>query len=124
MSNSNSSDGFTLSEWVESPLVEYDHTDRAKAELDPLIQQLVDKADEIGIPVFLVLQVSQDTAGAGYNSTISWQEAGQISGGMLALEDALQLDGMAVLRTRAAQIARLGKHGIVPSVSTIDASIH
>lgn len=109
---------FTIREWIDTPLVEYDHTDRAKAEIDPLIRQLVAKADEIGIPVFVALQVSQDAIGAGYNSTTSWQEPGQLSGGMLALEDALALDGVAVIKTRAAQIARLERSGIIPGRET------
>ena len=116
--DSSSEDGFTINEWIDTPLVEYDHTDRAKAELDPLILELVAKADEIGIPVFVALQVSQGVTGAGYNSTVSWQEPGQLSGGMLALEDALALDGVAVIKTHAAQIARLEKLGLIPGSET------
>lgn len=117
--NSSSEDGFTINEWMDTPLVEYDHTDRARAEIDPLILELVAKADEIGIPLFVALQVSQDATGARYSSTTSWQEPGQLSGGMLALEDALALDGVAVIKTRAAQIARLEKLGLIQGGETV-----
>lgn len=99
----------TLRDWIGAPLIEFDHTERVGAELQPLIDALVEKADEIGVPIYIAVQVLQDQRGAGYNSAFSWTEPGQLSGGMLALQDALFLNLTQVANVFGAQSERVLK---------------
>lgn len=106
-------EGFRLTDWIEAGFVEFDLVERCKTELDPLIKELVKKAEEIGAPLFVAVQVSQDPKGVGYSTSENYPDIGMVSAGMLALYDAMHGNMLNLLRVKAAEQARLERHGII-----------
>ena len=66
LQNETAGEAFTLADWENTLPEMFDAREAAEAELEPLIDAVMAKAAEIGVPLALVGVTSQDDRGAYY----------------------------------------------------------
>lgn len=88
LQNETGGEEFTLKEWKNSQPEMFDAREAADAELVPLIDAMMAKAAELGVPLAVVGVTGQDDRGAYYLFRQQLVSMGRAHGGLLAVEPA------------------------------------
>lgn len=92
LQNETAGEAFTLADWENTLPEMFDAREAAEAELMPLIDAVMAKAGELGVPLALVGVTGQDDRGAYYLFRQQLISIRRAHGGILAVEPAAKGD--------------------------------